>query len=657
MSSSTIIELRQLDSSDVSQNGVFTTILDPNSAVMLEEGDQVNVKAIYLDTAESSAGFIHLENDVECRLDVAMYIQNYEHDQTFANAAGNSVNLRQYPNVGGTPEDPTGGRTVENRGDNQIWWLASHSNNTATTNWTVDSIALATYVGGAKDVEKIDITYSATPITPNAKPTQFTIPLKSVEKGRVPPIVGLGWKITGTASAPIIKRITTDAAIAAAGYVLAELSFTALAPGLEHFTLQTFPCEFIVPAGDYTPAEISKTITDKIANIEKNGFVNDQYNASSASNPPTKTQWVSNSPFLTSILENLQQLNEQDASLGQAFVNATNYTTDAGVNEAGTLYMDYNIPSMINEYNPGSGTPITGYLPPVDRFVGANEVAMTFDLNENKLKWETIHFPIYANGTDNGTAEDAVPSVIYNPALTSGKFVVKTGLATRYAGIAFTSMTPTNFFGKQLGFSNMVISPRYTAQLRYPLSTSALPPNPNSFTIDALDGINITGAYPGLDIGVSHNNVNYSRPIFNNLNAGNGINNKIGTTASTSIFSQRVWNSSLADEGYFLVEVSPNFKQNLVGGVGQKSKNTMSIVNRYYTQNSFTSDQGAGSISYTHTGNPELLSNISVAVRNPDRSFVNSNILQPKNTIFIEVIKAIGEDSTLPPVKPITKQG
>ena len=53
MSKSTIIELRQLDSSDVVQNGVYSSTLDPNSAILLEEGDQVNVKAIYLDTAES----------------------------------------------------------------------------------------------------------------------------------------------------------------------------------------------------------------------------------------------------------------------------------------------------------------------------------------------------------------------------------------------------------------------------------------------------------------------------------------------------------------------------------------------------------------------------------------------------------------------------
>ena len=85
MSKSTIIELRQLDSSDVVQNGVYSSTLDPNSAILLEEGDQVNVKAIYLDTAESSAGFIHLENDVQVEMELAMYIQNYNKDQILIN--------------------------------------------------------------------------------------------------------------------------------------------------------------------------------------------------------------------------------------------------------------------------------------------------------------------------------------------------------------------------------------------------------------------------------------------------------------------------------------------------------------------------------------------------------------------------------------------
>ena len=72
MSQSTIIELRQLNSDNVNRNGVYSTTLDPNSAVLLEEGDQVNIKAIYLDTAESSAGFIHLDEDLECELEMGL---------------------------------------------------------------------------------------------------------------------------------------------------------------------------------------------------------------------------------------------------------------------------------------------------------------------------------------------------------------------------------------------------------------------------------------------------------------------------------------------------------------------------------------------------------------------------------------------------------
>jgi len=637
MSQSTIIELRQLNSDNVDRNGVYSTTLDPNSAVLLEEGDQVNIKAIYLDTAESSAGFIHLDEDLECELEMGLYIQNYNKDQLFVKSNGSSENLRQYPNAG---------RTLNERGDNDIWWLAEHSNNGTATNWDINSMTLQTIPGKPKTTKDITINFEYTPITAGAKPVIRGKTIRHTSKDQIAldnPFA-LGFVCTGTATAPAIKRITTDAELKAAGFSVVSLNYTAKPTGEEHFELQTFPINFTIPAGDYTPAEISKTITDKIANIEQNGNVDDFYGSTSATNPPTKTLWTANSPFLTSILENITVLNAKDPSLGQAFVNAS---TENGAT-AGQLYMTYNIAAMVAEYNGGDGgSPVSGYLPPVDRYVGANEVALAFDGAENKLKWETIHFPIYVNGTSD-TANDAVPGVIYNNAITQpGVYQVNTGLATKYAGVAFTKMEPQNFWAKQLGFSNIIITPQTNASLKYPNAAAPLPATPNSFTIECKDGVNMTGAFPGLDIGVQHNNLNYSQPVFHNLN-GDDLDSTISTQDSTSIFSTRVWNSSLADEGYFLVEVSPNFNQNMVGASGVKSKNTMSIVNRYYTQNSFTSDQGAGSISYTHTGESQLLSDLSVAVRNPDRSFVNTNILQDKNTIFVEIIKRVGEDVSNP---------
>ncbi len=637
MSKSTIIELRQLDSRDVVRNGVYQTTLDPNSSIMLEEGDQVNVKAIYLDTAESSAGFIHLENDITVEMEMAMYIQNYDKDQNFEGASGGFNELRQYPNAGGRPL----------RGDNQIWWLAEHKAPGATeTNWNVSGYNMIILEGGSSSTSEIAIKLNYQPITGGPRITTTLPKIKKQPKTNIPlenPFK-LNIQCTGSGTAPDIIIENNDDELRSCGYGAVLLDFDAIPTDgtLQHFNLQTFPISFPISAGDYTPAEMSKIITDNIANIEKNGAVDDGYGATAAATPITKTEWSANSPFLTSILENLKKLNDKDATLGQAFVNAdsTNIDTDK-TNLAGTKYMEYNIVGMKGEYAPGTGDPTTGFVPPLDRYVGANEVAMSFDVNENKLKFETLHFPIYGNG-DNDQASNAVPCVEYNtPSAIPGEFVGTTGLATRYSGVAFTSLKPANFWEKQLGFSSICITPQYTAKLQFP-PAPAPPTQPNSFIIECTDGVNMTGGFPGLDIGVQHNNLNYSQPVFRDYN-GVVKNTIISTTDSTSIFSSRVWNSSLADEGYFLVEVSPNFNQNMVGGAGIKSKNTMSIVNRYYTQNSFTSDQGAGSIAYTHVGEPQLLSNLNVAVRNPDRSFVSSNILQDKNTIFVEVIKAIDQ--------------
>ena len=102
-------------------------------------------------------------------------------------------------------------------------------------------------------------------------------------------------------------------------------------------------------------------------------------------------------------------------------------------------------------------------------------------------------------------------------------------------------------WAKQLGFSNIIITPQTNASLKYPNAAAPLPATPNSFTIECVDGVNMTGAFPGLDIGVQHNNLNYSQPVFHNLNGPN-LDSTISTTDTTSIFSTRVWNSSLADE-------------------------------------------------------------------------------------------------------------
>ena len=117
MSSLTILQLAQSESDNVVQNGVYTTTLD--TPVLLEDGDIVQCKSVYLDTVIAGAGVIPITSPVNATLSVAKYIQNYALDQDYDYAVGGPAPLRIYEK-----DAPANTRTVDNQGDNQLWWLS-----------------------------------------------------------------------------------------------------------------------------------------------------------------------------------------------------------------------------------------------------------------------------------------------------------------------------------------------------------------------------------------------------------------------------------------------------------------------------------------------------------------------------------------------------
>ena len=645
MSNSTIIELRQLEASNVERNGVFRSRL--SNPVLLEEGDEVNIKAVYLDTSESAAGLIHLQNEVDVSMEMAKYIQNYNLDQQFTNKNGAITNLRNYPNPNV--------RTPSEGGDNAIWWLAETSTNTSATSWSIPEFAFTLVEGNNKDFGGCNISFKYRPTTPGANDQFLTIKIKKQRRKKFDDASPRKINVicAGSADAPSLE-MTSDPEYLAQ-HQISSVDFSQfqvkLPAGETIFNLQTETVNFTIAAGDYTPAQMAAVITDNLGNIEANGNVNASYTGGASPFVVTdKTNWPAESPFLTTVLKNDRALQVQGAAetatIGQAFVNATNgYITPTKVDKSGTYYMEYNLTDMKNDFTPALPGP---YNPPVDRYIGANQVSLVFDENEQKLKFDALHFPIFVNESDptaTPPSNDATPGVIYNNPinLIPETYVFPTGLPLRYSGIAFTKLSPQIFWEKQLGFQNITISPQQNVKLDYPAAGDT-PAHNNSFTITAENGVNITGAFPGLDVGVIKSDTTYSTPPFLDLSQDPPPTINVSTPDTWGIFGDRSFNSSVADEGYFLIDISPGIRQNLTGANGG-SNSTQSIVNRYYTQNSFTSDQGAGSIAYVHTGAPELLSDLQVRVLNPDKSVVDPTILQDKNSIFIEIIKAIKPNS------------
>ena len=680
VSTSTIIELRQDAATSVrqlpdgrQQNGVFKSTLD--RPIMIDNGDQITIKGVYLDTSASSAGEIHIQNDLDASITCAMYLQNYNLDQNYAwqqqnPPTGDLENkLRIYPQ-----HDTKGYADGAFRGDNQLWWLSQASEAAGGTNWAVTGVNIIPiikgdalgYYGG------VTLNWEYTPLTPGALPYSAVAqtPMGGVQRRKykwqefnAEKLWHLNIQCKGSATAPELRLVPGDSGITKASHI-ANVDFTPYQGIInndeKYYTPQQFTFPFTIPAGDYTPTELTQFINNLVSNAESTGMASDAY-GNDMSLPGEEFPVMS--PFMTTILKNYQELQDIGQAqqpvvqIDQVFVGATGQTGTQTVtpftkyNLNGTHYFQYPIETMKLERSTSPNRPS------LDRWVGTNQIDFQLDPGLNKIKIATAHFPIYGNSTSTGITPttrkyDAVPCVAYNDGSTipplSGTdtpvFISNTGLPLRYGGIGILAMSPSSFWYDNLGFGDLLVKPVFNAKIVAPRTDpgvpSQVPADFNSFTIETSNGVNVTGGFPGLDIGVQHHEDFYSQPIYNNF-AGDGGDTFISTSDTTSLFATRVYNTAVADEGYFKIKIGNNIRQNLVGGRLVSSTDTQSIVNRYYTANSFTSDQGAGSIVYTHSGDSMMLSDFNVEVTNPDDSFVDPHILQPRNTIFLEVVKSI----------------
>ena len=443
----------------------------------------------------------------------------------------------------------------------------------------------------------------------------------------------VGITCTGTADAPNFFITTPDYDMEIRNINPASIKINAIkqtSAGSHQVVPQIFDFTFDLEAGNYTPQELGKAITNKVNNLEKNGNVYGETDSS-------QDKYPVNSPFLTTVVQNDFKIKAEGLAAKPAYVTDQVFVSSTlGVFNPkldGKLYFSYPVNNMVNN---AQADP---YRPEMDRFVGTNEIAIEFDDGEQKLKVTAQHFPIYNNLTEVATANDALPAVAYNITETAADFEVTTGLVTRYSGIAWTSLTaidkktkkPTSFWN-DIGFTNMCVQPT-SKGIRMDYG-GVVPTEDNSFTVTATDGVNITGGYAGLDVPVIKNNITYTTPYANNTQIS-----YVGTSITSSLFANRVFNSAPESEGYYLIEIGTNFKQEFIGGSATYMSGVQSIVNRYFTQNSFTSDQGAGSISYIHSGVSQSLTEFNIRVLNPNFMVPAETQLGPKNTIFIQVIK------------------
>lgn len=245
-----------------------------------------------------------------------------------------------------------------------------------------------------------------------------------------------------------------------------------------------------------------------------------------------------------------------------------------------------------------------------DYYIGTPQIGFEFDNDFNKFKFTTINQSIYDSGN------------------ISLKFVQTGGAGNNYfianksGGCFFNKLEPASFWFDTLG-----LSPTIQANVgsRKVTLNPALP-NFSMPVLDLKDGVNTTGSYTGLDIAVNKNNA---------LQVPADVGSIVSTSlAQVPIYATQTFSS--AKEGYFKIEIG-GIEQSLIGSATYSSK-VQAIIGRYYQSNSFTQAYNEGSISYTHFGEPQMISAFRVRILNGEN--VISAGLGGNSTVFLELTKA-----------------
>jgi hypothetical protein len=590
MEKTTLIKLRQHESSDVSQNGVYSVAL--KEPILMAEGDIVKLHTAILDT--SSDSFVILQDDTDITMRVVQYVRNwqsnypatttFQHDPIIndsqpdlnvympcyeATLTGNEYkigNIRVFAH-------PLASRKTE------AITVAYHYNDPDTGLRKNDTIFIRAFAGISHSMDG------------------FTVNINKLCRGQS---VVIDTPASAFKSARIILDPYPKIEYGNGGNPINPVS-TSVAQIFEQ------ELNFTLSAGRYLPSEMATILTDKMSQLESLGEVG--YDVALKKFPVM-------SPFLSTLAQINHKIESAVVDGGLAKV-AVWCPTVTDLTEFPTDCLTYATPANNAD----------------DRLIGANEISMNYDDTLKKLNFDALHMPFYLGGTADGGGQ---PGCRY-PAL-APTFLMPNTLAREiahipqqnYGGVFFTHLEPTEFWVDQLGFQNITVNgeianegvPRLAGKDDLLMSQFLL-----------TDGLNTVGAYKGLD-NIVFKNDDFNKPVLGD----------VSTALTTPIISSREFDKAIDDEGYFLIEVGMNFPQKMVGGAtgdNTTSNSVQCVMGKYFTSGNFLQETGQGSIVYQHQGEPQLLSNISVAVRNGDMSFPVAHELGDKNSIFLELIKQV----------------
>jgi hypothetical protein len=306
----------------------------------------------------------------------------------------------------------------------------------------------------------------------------------------------------------------------------------------------------------------------------------------------------------------------------------------------GTYYFDT---TMSTRFRFGSTPPAASTI---DYLMGASQIQLYFDAENNIFSWQYLHSPLYANdistkiqniGAYNGGGTN--PSISNNYLKTSEN-----------AGIFFTGMqckttkgVNFDFWEGVLGFtlSKICASPKKVfttqgAQEYFDLIGSF-------YSYDLVVGQNITTGYSGIDNSIIKSGNSWYQLASIAVPEDNESNQIVQQAPIYSTIQDTVpliadipYLELLDNFSHYLIDANLGFSGTYIGE--NKFGNIKGTVSKYYQYDNYCTGGEEGTINYVHRGLPVILKSVKCRIlksnKQPDEN------LGPDNTLLFEIIKA-----------------
>lgn len=318
----------------------------------------------------------------------------------------------------------------------------------------------------------------------------------------------------------------------------------------------------------------------------------------------------------------------------------------------GNNYINNNLLLVSGDYNPAHyrflrtdgkqefkiGTP-SAYL--FYYLIGSSQFALEYDNNTNLFSFSYLHTPQYSS---------------------EGEIVVKyldnsnnTYPIAKMGGIYLNALKAYNinddgsigdenhlFWQNVMGFNIDDICPDFT----YFEHTIGGAIDANVFSCNLTPGETSTDGFIGTDSTINKKGDYWKLQIPGAGDPGYPFQSSLNSTVP--IYATKAYNEAVFQGSHFFIEIDSNFKTELIDEIDTKSK-IMSIVNRYYSVNNFTTADGSGSLIYQHISTePVILSSFIVKILDYNNELAN---VGEKNTVFLQLIKAQPEEDLNEPLE------